>query len=104
MGVAAMHGRTLRATLCEIERGVFYATYSGAAADTDELVIYQIGTSAEEAKERIESSAHALGYETVIWEQTITAPLFASQVKATFREPTAAYARRFDNDRGMRNG
>lgn len=94
MEVAAMHGRTLRATLCEIERGVFYATYPESAADTDELVVYQIGTSADEAKERIEISAHALGYGTVIWKQTISAPLFASQVKTAFHEPAPAYVPR----------
>jgi hypothetical protein len=94
MEVAAIHGRTLRATLCEIERGVFYATYPESASDTDELVVYQIGTSADEAKERIEIGAHALGYETVIWKQTITAPLFASYVRTAFREPAATYTAR----------
>src|ERR1700709_2683896 len=76
MGVAVRQGRTLRATLCEVERGVFYATYPEANPDTDDLVIYQIGTSAAEARERIEASAYAIGYETVIWTQTIVAPLF----------------------------
>jgi len=82
MRAAKMQGRTLRATLCEIERGVFYATYPDSASDTDELVIYQTGTSAAVAKLRIELNARALGYETVIWKQTIIAPLFASSIKS----------------------
>ena len=94
MGVVTRHGRTLRATLCEVERGVFYATYPEAASDTDDLVIYQTGTSAAEAKKIIELSAYELGYETVIWKQTIIAPLFASPVKAVLREPAATHATR----------
>jgi len=82
-----MHGRTLRATLCEIERGVFYVTYPGSASDTDELVIYQTATSAADAKLRIELNARALGYDTVIWKQTIIAPMFASPVKAPLHSP-----------------
>jgi hypothetical protein len=89
MGVANRHGRTLRASLCEIERGVFYATYPEADCDTDELVVYQVGTSAADAKKRIEASAHALGYETVIWDQALVVPLFASHLKTAVREPAA---------------
>ena len=63
MGVASMHGRTLRASLCEIEHGVFYATYPESDCDPDELVVYHVGTSAVDAKKRIEASARALGYE-----------------------------------------
>jgi hypothetical protein len=92
MGVAIRQGRALRATLCEIERGVFYATYPDFHPDTDQLEIYQIGTSAAEARERIELSAHALGYETVVWTQTIKAPLFASPVRTALHEPAAIYA------------
>jgi hypothetical protein len=87
MGVANMHGRTLRASLCEIERGVFYATYPESDCDTDELVVYHVGTSAADAKKRIEASARALGYETVIWDQAIVVPLFASHVKTVLRDP-----------------
>ena len=87
MRAAKMQGRTLRATLCEIERGVFYATYPDSAADTDDLVTYQIGTSAAEAKRGIEENARALGYEIVIWTQTIVAPLFASPVKSPLHRP-----------------
>jgi hypothetical protein len=87
MGVANRHGRTLRASLCEIERGVFYATYPESGSDANELIIYQVCPSAADAKKRIEASAQALGYETVIWDQAIVAPLFASHVKSSLREP-----------------
>jgi hypothetical protein len=87
MAVANRHGRTLRASLCEIERGVFYATYPESGADTNELITYQVGTSAADAKKTIEASARALGYETVIWDQAIVAPLFASHVKTAVHQP-----------------
>jgi hypothetical protein len=80
MGTATEHGRTLRATLCEIERGVFFASYPDckSVSETGGLTSYQVGTSAADAKHRIEQGAIALGYETVVWTQSITAPLFAS--------------------------
>jgi hypothetical protein len=87
MGVAPTHGRTLRASLCEIERGVFYATYPESDCNMDELVAYQVGTSADDAKRNIEASARALGYDTIIWDQAIAVPLFASHVKIVVREP-----------------
>jgi hypothetical protein len=92
MGVAIRHGRSLRATLCEIERGVFYATYPDFYPDTNQLDTYQIGTSAAEARARIELRAHALGYETVVWTQTVKAPLFASPIRTALHEPAATYA------------
>jgi hypothetical protein len=90
------HGRALRVALCEVERGVFYATYPDceSAADLDALATYQIGTSAADAKQRIERSAHSLGYDTVIWTKTIIVPLFASHAKTALHEPPAAYAAR----------
>jgi len=89
MEATIRHGRTLRATLCEIERGVFYATYAdcGAHADTDGLTRYQVGASAADAKQRIERGAHAFGYETIIWTETIVAPLFAYHAKSALLEP-----------------
>jgi hypothetical protein len=91
MAAAIRHGRALRATLCEIERGVFYATYPDceAASDTEELIRLQIGTSAEDAKRRIERTALAHGYETFIWTETIMAPMFASLARAAPRNPAA---------------
>ena len=73
--------RTLRATLCEIELGMFYATYPDGE---DALPNYQSGKSADEARQRIERSARALGYEHVVWTAANVAPLFPIH-----REPSA---------------
>jgi hypothetical protein len=94
MGAAAANGRTLHVTLCEIERGVFYATYPGHGSETGPLTTYQIGTSAADVKDRIETSAHALGYETIIWKQTVTAPLFAVQQGGVRLKPGLAESNR----------
>ena len=89
MGTAIKYQGTLRATLCEIERGVFYASYPDcqSASDTDELTSYQTGPSAADAKRRIEQVARALGYETVVWTETIIAPLFASRIRIARHDP-----------------
>jgi hypothetical protein len=86
MGGAIVSKRTLYATLCEIERGVFYASYPGSDPDAEKLATYQTGSSAADAKRRIELNARALGYDAVIWKQTIAAPLFASHGRATSRQ------------------
>lgn len=90
MGGAIVSTRTLYAALCEIEYGVFYASYPDADADADRLATYQTGTSAADAKRRIELNARALGYDAVIWKQTIAAPLFASHAKAAGRQAVTA--------------
>ena len=87
MGGAIVSKRTLYAALCEIECGVFYASYRGSDPGSDKLATYQTSTSAADAKRRIELNARALGYDAVIWKQTIAAPLFASQGKAAGRQP-----------------
>jgi hypothetical protein len=89
MATASGRKRMLRATLCEVERGVFYASYSGtiAASDADELTTYQVGTTAADAKRRIERRAHDLGYDVVMWTETNVVPLFAGLAKG---EPLAA--------------
>lgn len=81
MAAATRPGGTLKATLCEIERGVFYATYADqeAVSHLEELTNYQIANSAADAKRNIELSAYALGYDDVMWTETIVAPLFAPQ-------------------------
>jgi hypothetical protein len=96
MGAVNRPGRTLHATLCEIERGIFHATYIGceSASDTQALARYQVGTSAEDAKHRIERSAQAYGYDSVIWTQTTIAPLFASPGQAARHEPAPTSATR----------
>jgi hypothetical protein len=70
------HGRTLRASLCEIERGLFYATYRTlrSAPGIQGLQSYQIGISASDAKQRIEETVKALGYDTIIWKDALVVP------------------------------
>ena len=96
MGGATKYGRALRATLCEVERGVFYATYTDCASGSEvgELTSFQIGASAADAKQMIEISAHALGFHTVTWTETISVPVFASPVKAAFRQSLHTFAPR----------
>jgi len=64
-------GRMLRVSICEIERGLFQAKYRNhkSAVFTHELPTYQVGVSASEARQWIEQSARAIGYDTVIWEK-----------------------------------
>ncbi len=75
---ACKRGNALRATLCEIERGVFYVTYPEGGFLGDIEQIYQLGASAAEAKRQVEQSAWARGYDRIIWKDDLTAPLFAS--------------------------
>jgi hypothetical protein len=89
MRTAISHGRTLRATLCEVERGVFYATYPGCESDADELTTYEVGSGSADAKRRIEQRARALGYDSIVWTETIVVPLFASGAKPVLHEPAA---------------
>jgi hypothetical protein len=60
--------------LCEIERGLFYATYCTHGSDAHELPAYRLGTCAADAKQRIEETISARGYEAVIWEDTLVVP------------------------------
>ncbi|WP_158932544.1 hypothetical protein [Acidisphaera sp. S103] len=86
MGGAIVSTRTLYAALCEVERGVYYASYPESDPNTDKLTSYQTGRSAADAKRRIELNARALGYDIVIWQQTIAAPLFARHGKPAGRQ------------------
>ena len=99
MGTAVKYQGTLRATLCEIERGVYYASYPDcrSASVTDELTNYQTGPSAAAARRRIEQVALALGYDSVVWSETIIAPLFANVIHTTRHDPTPAPVARFGN-------
>jgi hypothetical protein len=70
-------GRMLRVSICEIERGLFQAKYRThkSAVFTHELPTYQVGVSASEARQWIEQSARAIGYDTIIWEKAqLTVP------------------------------
>jgi hypothetical protein len=68
-------GRTLRATLCEVEHGLFYVTYPGHVSESEllELPTYGLGASAIHVRQEMEKSIRTFGYETVIWE---AAPVF----------------------------
>lgn len=70
MGTRGSTQSTLRATLCEIERGLFHARYLTPPSGTNarDLPVYQVAMSATDAKLWIEESARALGYKTIIWE------------------------------------
>jgi hypothetical protein len=70
VGIQLRDGRVLSATLCEVERGLFYVVYAidSAAFGTHLLPRYQVGACASDAQERIEKRARECGYETVIWE------------------------------------
>ena len=101
MATATKLGSTLFANLCEVERGVFYATYTqgDSLPNTNSLPNYQVGRSASDAKKRFERNAYALGYDAVSWRETIVAPAFpalpkTALPKAAFRKPSAAFAAR----------
>jgi len=71
MGTGSKIQSTLRATLCEIERGLFRARYLTPPSGTNarDLPVYQVAVSATDAKLWIEESARALGYHTIVWEE-----------------------------------
>ena len=76
MAAASRHGATVRATLCEIERGLFYTTFiaCGSGSDLNHLPQYQAVASAAEARQRVEDGCRALGYATVIWADALVVP------------------------------
>jgi hypothetical protein len=65
--------RMLRATLCEIERGLFCVTYSRDSVELGKHLLppYQVGTDASDAMRRIEQRARECGYQAITWETTI---------------------------------
>ena len=64
--------RTLCARLYEVERGLFSITYLGhSPASTIRLPIYQTGTCAADARQRIEYCASIAGYKLVTWQDTL---------------------------------
>jgi hypothetical protein len=92
MGASGSYRRTLDVNLCEIERGVFYATYrhDDPATDLDELPTYQVGQSAADAKQRIELRALALGYDVIVWKESILVPVFPVHDETALRGPATA--------------
>lgn len=73
MGIRMTEGRMLRATLCEIERGLFCVTYSRDSIERGKHLLppYQVGTDASDAMRRIEQRARECGYQAITWETTI---------------------------------
>ncbi len=63
---------TLRATLREIEPGLYRAQYSGEInpESADERVIpdFHLGTDAAGVRQWVEEMATGLGYDRVVWE------------------------------------
>jgi hypothetical protein len=76
MAAASRHGATVRATLCEIERGLFYTTFiaCGPGSDLKQLPQYQAVASAAEARRRVEEGCRALGYAAVTWADELVVP------------------------------
>lgn len=73
MEIRMAEGRMLRATLCEIERGLFCVTYSRDSVELGKHLLppYQVGTDASDAMRRIEQRARECGYQAITWEPTI---------------------------------
>jgi hypothetical protein len=70
MGSRRSRGPFIQATLCEIERGLFQLSYrtGNAALRVDELPIYQVAASADDAKRRVEVRAMQCGFDLVVWD------------------------------------
>ena len=70
MGSQLQDGRVLSATLCEVERGLFYVTYAMDSVGLGKHLLprYQVGTCPSDAQQRIERRARECGYEAVVWE------------------------------------
>jgi len=64
----------LRATLCEVERGLFRVSYrmEGAGLGKHHLPLYQLGTSASEARLLVEQQVREFGYTSVAWDDLLT--------------------------------
>lgn len=90
MGSRRMPGRVLRATLCEIERGLFHVGYQSDLAQwgVRELPAYQVGACAAEAKRRIEEQAQGCGFETVVWDYALFMPTSLLDPTETTSPPT----------------
>jgi hypothetical protein len=76
VGIQLADGLMLSATLCEIERGLFYVTYTvdGVGLGKHLLPRYQVGTCASDAQRRIEDRARECGFRAVIWESAVANP------------------------------
>ena len=76
--------RVLRATLCQVECGLFHINYrtDSIAAEMHDLPRYQLGANASEAKRRIERTARKCGFSMVQWDDAmvVAAPLTGAEV------------------------
>ena len=73
--------QTIRAALCEIERGLFHVSYhpgsegaDGSEWDMRALPAFQTGRSASEARQRIEETAQGCGFAMVSWDCAAVIP------------------------------
>jgi hypothetical protein len=85
--------RRLRATLCEIERGLYYAAYRTRRPPPYGLGLpeFRLGISAYDAGQCIEQSVKDLGYETIIWTDAIVPPSHSHrQNRLSDRQPVSA--------------
>jgi hypothetical protein len=89
--------RSLWATICEIEPGLYQAIYSntGSVPDEDNLPAYQSAVSAEDARRRFERSVRAFGYDTITWIGVSAADLFLSRVRHADAEQAREDTRRY---------
>lgn len=73
MGSKMPEERTLHATLCEVELGLFHVAYrmEGAGLGKHHLPLYQLGTCASEARLLIEQQARECGYTSVVWDSLL---------------------------------
>jgi len=80
VGIQMTDALVLRATICEIERGLYYVAYNvdGVGLAKHPLPRYQAATSAAEAKRHIEQFAHEFGFAVVLWESALAAPVLPS--------------------------
>lgn len=67
METASLGTYQLHVALCEIERGLFCATYPDREPGFDRMPRYQLGDSVADAKGRIERYAERCGFRAVIW-------------------------------------
>jgi hypothetical protein len=76
MGIQTTEGQMLHAALCEIERGLFYVSYSAddVGLGKHSLPRYQVGTGAPDARRRVEQHAYECGFKAVIWEAPLGGP------------------------------
>jgi hypothetical protein len=82
MATADRLNGTVRASLCEIERGLFHASYrAGApgpwampAARLQHLPVYQVARCAAEARQIIERNALAIGFDGIDWDEDVPVP------------------------------